>query len=112
MRKNGTFGAGRVVAALSTQYEDIMPNVRKRELGGYEIVFSSNRPTPTSGGAPVAQDVYVSFAWFLPGPWSAPANVGPAVNTAGVEQRATLSHDGKRLYFGRDGDIFVSARKR
>jgi hypothetical protein len=113
MRKDGTFGPGRVVEALSTQYEDLMPNVRERELGGYEMVFSSNRPTPTSGGAIVAQDVYVSFAWFLPGPWSAPVNVGGAVNTpTGVEQRATLSHDGKRLYFGRDGDIFVSQRKR
>ena len=39
-------------------------------------------------------------------------SVGAAVNTSGVEQRATLSHDGKRLYFGRDGDIFVSERKR
>jgi hypothetical protein len=27
-----------------------------------------------------------------------------------VEQRATLSADGKRMYFGRDGDIFVSER--
>jgi len=27
-----------------------------------------------------------------------------------VEQRATLSADGKRMYFGRDGDIYVSQR--
>ncbi|MCW5574206.1 MAG: hypothetical protein KIT37_14385 [Steroidobacteraceae bacterium] len=26
------------------------------------------------------------------------------------EERATLSHDGKRLYFGRNGDIFMSRR--
>jgi hypothetical protein len=112
MRKDGTFGPGRVIAGLSTQYEDIMPNVRERESGGYEMVFSSNRPTRASGGVPPAQDVYISFAWYLPGPWSAPLNVGGAVNTDGTEQRATLSHDGQRLYFGRDGDIYVSKRKR
>jgi hypothetical protein len=44
------------------------------------------------------------------GAWSAPRNLGEAVNTAVVEQRSTLSHDGKRLYFGRDGDIFMSTR--
>jgi hypothetical protein len=33
------------------------------------------------------------------------------VNTPGVEQRSTLSNDGKRLYFGRDGDIYTSTRK-
>ena len=36
--------------------------------------------------------------------------IGETVNTAGVEQRSTLSKDGKRLYFGRDGDIFMSTR--
>ncbi|MBX5460939.1 MAG: PD40 domain-containing protein [Steroidobacteraceae bacterium] len=59
----------------------------------------------------------MSFAWFLPGPWTPPFNLGPAVNTNGTEQRATLSNDGKRLYFGRvleggTSDIYVSERKR
>jgi hypothetical protein len=54
--------------------------------------------------------VYVSRAWGPLGPWSTPQNMGDAVNTPGTEQRATLSADGKRLYFGRDGDIYVSAR--
>lgn len=111
MRKDGTFGPGKVVEALSTQYEDIMPNVRERELGGYEIVFSSNRANPTA--TPADQDVYVAFAWFLPGPWTAPVNVGSSINTVpAAEQRSTLSHDGQRLYFGRAGDIYVSQRKK
>jgi hypothetical protein len=109
MRKDGTFGPGKLVDALNTPSEDIMPNVREREFGGYEIVYSSNR---AGVGTPPDQDVYIAFAWFLPGPWSKPVNVGPAVNTAATEQRSTLSHDGKRLYFGRSGDIFVSQRKR
>jgi hypothetical protein len=111
MRKDGTFGPGRVIENLSTPSEDLMPNVREREHGGYEMVFSSNRPGGQAGPTgTVAQDVYISFAWFLPGPWSKPIHLGTSVNTAGTEQRATLSKDGQRLYFGRDGDIFVSQR--
>lgn len=112
LRTDGTFGPGKVVAELSTpDFEDIMPNVRAREDGSFEIAFSSNRPTwgrnqPAFG----QQDVYMSQSWFLTGGWSVPKNLGPAVNTAGVEQRSTLSADGKRLHFGRDGDIFVSQR--
>ncbi|HEY8537854.1 MAG TPA: hypothetical protein VIL28_03240 [Steroidobacteraceae bacterium] len=119
MRKDGTFGPGRRIEALSTPgFHDLMPNVRERYEGGYEIVFSSNRPTSPLGPAPKGdQDVYMSFAWFLPGPWTPPINLGAAVNTNGTEQRATMSRDGKRLYFGRTpvggtSDIYMSERKR
>jgi hypothetical protein len=54
--------------------------------------------------------VYISYALWPTARWSSPRNLGEAVNTPGVEQRSTLSADGKRLYFGRDGDIFVSQR--
>ena len=80
MRNDGTFGPGRVIEGLSTASQDLMPNVRERPLGGYEIVFSSDRPSSGSNVAQGGQDVYVSTAWLLPGPWSPPANVG-AVNT-------------------------------
>jgi hypothetical protein len=40
MRRDGTFGPGRLVDALNTTFEDIMPNVHERESGGYEIVYS------------------------------------------------------------------------
>jgi hypothetical protein len=111
MGQDGQFGPGKVVRELSTEYEDIMPNVREREDGSFEIVFSSNRPTwgrnqPAFG----QQDVYSSRSWWPTGSWSAPKNLGESVNTAGIEQRSTLSHDGKRLYFGRDGDIYMSTR--
>jgi WD40-like Beta Propeller Repeat len=109
---DGAFGPGILIAALSTaQFDDIMPNVRVREDGALEMVFSSNRTTwghnqPAAGG----QDVYVAYSWWPTKGWTSPQNLGKAVNTSGVEQRATLSHDGKRLYFGRDGDIFTSNR--
>jgi hypothetical protein len=110
--RDGSFGPGKVVPELSTDFEDIMPNVRAREDGGFEIVFSSNRPTWGRGQAAFGgQDVYYSRSWWPTGSWSAPRNLGDTVNTPGVEQRSTLSHDGKRLYFGRDGDIYTSARK-
>lgn len=112
MRKDGTFGRGKIIHALSTPSQDLMPNVRERDSGGFEIVFSSDRPVSLPNGqVQVSQDVYMSFAWFLPGPWSPPRNVGDGVNTPGSETRATLSRDGERLYFGRDGDIFVSKRR-
>jgi hypothetical protein len=113
MGPDGKFGPGKVVKELSTSYEDIMPNVRQRDDGSFEIVFSSNRPVMIKG-KPVdrKQDVYISYAWWPTARWTPPRNLGDAVNTAGVEQRATLSADGKRMYFGRDGDIYVSARTR
>ncbi|HEX7115437.1 MAG TPA: hypothetical protein VF193_09925 [Steroidobacter sp.] len=111
--RDGSFGPGKVIRELSTpDFEDIMPNVRERYDGSYEIVFSSNRTTWGRGQAGFGgQDVYTSRSWSPTGPWSAPKNLGDTVNTPGVEQRATLSHDGKRLYFGRDGDIYMSTRK-
>lgn len=110
--RDGSFGPGKVVKELSTHFEDIMPNVRARDDGSFEIVFSSDRPTWGRGQvAHGKQDVYYARSWWPTGSWSAPRNLGDAVNTPGVEQRSTLSHDGKRLYFGRDGDIYVSTRK-
>lgn len=110
--RDGHFGPGKVVAELSTEYEDIMPNVRERDDGSFEIVYSSNRPTWGRGQAAFGQqDVYIARSWWPTGSWTAPRNLGDAVNTTGVEQRSTLSHDGQRLYFGRDGDIYTSTRK-
>jgi hypothetical protein len=98
--------------SLSSSFDDFMPNVREREQGGFEIVFNSNRPSKEceSIGSCNTQDVFASVAWFLPGPWATPVNLGGNVNTAGAEQRATLSRDGKRLVFGRSGDIYMSER--
>lgn len=120
---NGQFGPGQIIEHLSTAHADLMPNVRMRRDGALEIVFSSNRPTwgpvdslPAYGG----QDVYTALSWFPPLQWTLPRNLGSNVNKSGDtptdEQRATLSADGKRLYFGRSSvsvasDIFVSERE-
>ncbi|MDZ7669494.1 MAG: hypothetical protein U5Q16_08745 [Gammaproteobacteria bacterium] len=103
--KDGQYGPGRRVAALSLVGEDDrMPNVRYMGKGLYEVVFSSTR----EGGT---QDVYRAVSWAPPFRWTKPVKLGPNVNTEdGSETRATLSRDGERLYFGRGGEIFMSER--
>jgi hypothetical protein len=87
-----------------------MPNV---SADGLEIVFSSTRLIDAHGTNTVGSfDVYVSRRSDTKKRWSAPVNLGRNVNTAGSETRPTLSWDGDRLYFGRDGDIYVSNRER
>ncbi len=54
-------------------------------------------------------DLYASFR-DASGYWGRPVNLGASVNTAGSEGNATLSPDGRFLFFTRDGDIYwVSA---
>jgi Tol biopolymer transport system component len=106
MRHDGSFEPGVRVDELSTGFDDRMPNVSK---DGLEIVFSSNR---TDLGGFGSQDVYIAKRACTEDPWSAPVNAGSNVNTAGSETRATLSGDFKRLYFGRDGDVYMSTRAR
>jgi hypothetical protein len=110
---NGKFGPGQLVRELSTpEFNEIMPNVRARDDGSFEIVFSSDRPTwgrnePAFG----LQDVYYARSWWLTGLWSSPRNLGPGINTQFNDQRATLSGDGKRMYVGTNNDLYVSERK-
>jgi hypothetical protein len=104
LRADGSFGPAEPVAELNSGVHDFMPNVRK---DGLEIVFNSNRAGGFGG-----QDVYAARRASTAAPWSAPVNLGGLVNTASNESRSSLSWDGTRLHFGRDGDIFVSARPR
>jgi hypothetical protein len=103
-RADSSFAPATAVAELNTGVHDFMPNVRK---DGLEIVFNSNR-TGGLGG----QDVYSAWRASTGEPWSTPVNLGGLVNTGGNETRSSLSWDGTRLHFGRDGEIFVSTRDR
>jgi Tol biopolymer transport system component len=105
---DGKFGMPLPVVELNTEFDDRMPNVSK---DGLEIVFSSTRPVDVYGNASFgSQDVFVSTRRSTRSPWSSPRNLGANVNTAGSETRSTMSRDGERLYFGRDGDIYTSTR--
>jgi hypothetical protein len=97
------FGAPTAVAELNLPWvDDYMPNVSR---DGREIVFVSTRP-----GGFGASDIYTSTRSYDDGVWREVANLGPTVNTAAGESRPTMSADGERLYFGRNGDIYVSQR--
>ena len=101
---DGSFGPAAMVAELSTAANDQMPNVSR---DGLELVFASDR-----AGGFGALDVYVSHRSSTGDAWSAPVNLGAAVNTAAGESRPSLSGDGERLHFGRLGDIWVSERSK
>jgi WD40-like Beta Propeller Repeat len=109
-RQNGArFGPVKPVTELNDPTaNDIQPNVR---ADGLEVVFSSNR-----SGTLGAQDIWIATRGKLSDPWSAPVNLGPAVNTSVAETRPSLSKDGNQLLFGRApgpegmSDIYVTAR--
>lgn len=109
-RQNGArFGPATAVSELNdATANDIQPNVR---ADGLEVVFSSNR-TGTLG----AQDIWVATRRSLSEPWSAPVNVGSAVNTGAAETRPSLSKNGDQLLFGRApgpegaSDIYLATR--
>src|SRR5215218_1985682 len=105
----GSFGPAKPVAGLNdAAANDIQPNVRK---DGLELVFSSNR-LGTLGG----QDVWVATRDTIGGAWSAPLNLGEAVNTGAGETRPSLSWNAQTLLFGRApgpegmSDIYISTR--
>ena len=105
----GDFGPASAVGELNSAGNDIQPNVRK---DGREVVFSSNRP------GSLAQDIWTSARGSADEPWSAPVNLGPAVNTAAAESRPSLSWDAQTLYFGRApgpegmSDVYTSTRSK
>lgn len=108
-KKGKPFGPAIPVGALNdATANDIQPNVRR---DGLEVVFSSNR----AGGAGT-QDIWAATRPSVKDPWSAPVNLGAAINTAAGESRPSLSADGRQLLFGRapgpegSSDIYVSTR--
>jgi hypothetical protein len=105
------YGPAVAVASLNDPgANDIQPNVRK---DGLEVVFSSNR-----GGGAGSQDIWAATRRSTDDPWSAPVNLGAAVNTGASESRPSLSWHAEQLLFGRapgpegSGDIYVATREK
>jgi WD40-like Beta Propeller Repeat len=105
------FGGSTAVAGLNdAAANDIQPNVRK---DGLEVVFSSNR-----AGGLGAQDIWASTRDSFSAPWSAPVNLGTAINTVAAESRPSLAKNARQLLFGRSpgpegiGDIYLSTRSK
>jgi hypothetical protein len=105
---NGKFGPPTPVTELNTEFDDRMPNISS---DGLEIVFSSTRPSDAKGAASFGSfDVFYARRNNTKKPFSAPVNLGAGVNSAGSETRSTISWDLRRLYFGRDGEIYSASR--
>jgi WD40-like Beta Propeller Repeat len=113
--RDDRFGPAEPVEELNSAAADIQPNIRR---DGREIVFASNR---LAGD----QDLWAATRGSVDDPWSAPVNLGSAVNTAANETRPALSWYGTTLYFGRapvpggptditegSTDIFVTTRQK
>ncbi len=107
---DGSFAAPTAVAALNTASDEFRPNIGRN---GREIVFDSNR-----AGGLGATDIYSSSRSSVDESFSAPANLGSAINTAAGESRASLSWDGTTLLFGSGkpggegmSDIYISTRE-
>ncbi len=105
------FGPAQLAPGLNTAVEDSRPNVRK---DGREIVFDSNRV----GGIGL-QDIWTATRETTADDWSTPTNLGPMINSAATDARATLSRDGLTMFFGSgragtDGlsDIFMTSREK
>ena len=107
---DASFGPAAPVSGLNSAGNDIQPNVRK---DGRELVFSSSHPYP---GAQGGQDLYVSTRMSVDDAWSAPVNLGAAVNTGAAETRPSFSWDAQALLFGRGpgpegmSDIYLATR--
>ncbi len=106
--RNGEFGPPSPVTELNTEFDDRMPNISS---DGLEVVFSSTRTTDAKGAASFGSfDVFYARRHNTKQQFSAPVNLGPGINTAGSETRSSISWDLKRLYFGRDGEIYSATR--
>jgi len=102
LRPDGSYGPGVPVASLNTSFEDQQPNVSR---DGLTIVFASNR----AGN----MDIFMATRAKPEDEWSAPRNLStefqfPTVGSA--ETRPSISWDQQRLYYGADGQVYLSHR--
>jgi WD40 repeat protein len=72
------------------------PTVR---ADGRELIFWSGGATGVRPGSVGLADLWVSTRRSVNDPWSAPRNMGRPVNSSFADLSATLSQDGRTLYF-------------
>ena len=89
-RDGETRGPAVIVGELnSPSFNDAGATLR---ADGREIFFQSSRP-----GSLGINDLYTSTRRSVHDPWSPPVNLGTPMNSTGIEQQASLSHDGRTL---------------
>jgi hypothetical protein len=100
LRPDGTYGPGVPVTELNTTFEDQQPNVSR---DGLTIVFASNR----DGN----MDIFMAKRATTADAWGTPHNMSVEFSfpTAGsAETRPSISWDMQRLYYGSDGQVYLS----
>jgi predicted secreted protein len=76
---------------INSAYTDARPSISP---DGLLLFFDSNCP-----GGYGSLDLYVTRRTALSDLWGEPMNLGPLVNTAGIEECARISADGSTLYW-------------
>ncbi len=89
--RNGTFGTPEHLGETINS-ELSQPDVYVSPDGDWMILATTDHPDGSGG-----DDLYVSY--WRDGAWTAPRNLGPAVNTPEYEYGPTVSGDGEYLYF-------------
>jgi hypothetical protein len=89
------FGPATLAPGLNTEFHDFRPNVHR---SGNEIVFDSDRPGNLGG--PGTFDIWTASREEASAEWETPFHLPAPINSPFNETRASLSWDGKRLYFG------------
>ncbi|HWF44016.1 MAG TPA: OmpA family protein [Candidatus Kapabacteria bacterium] len=102
---NGTWQNTRNLTALNTSSWESQPSLSS---DGKTLYFVSNRPGGYGG-----QDIYVSTR--VGDNWTTPQNLGPIVNSAGMEASPFIAADNNTLYFSSNGhpglggyDVYVT----
>ncbi|HEX5970643.1 MAG TPA: hypothetical protein VFY85_01885 [Gemmatimonadaceae bacterium] len=105
--RGGHYQPPTLVPGVNSAQEDGQPYIQRDAL---ELYFFSTRP-----GGKGAQDIWMASRATAHDAWSAPVNLGDAVNSPSAETRPSLSWDGTTLYFGStrstgEANIYVSSR--
>ena len=82
---------------ISTEYNEVRPTIDPNEK---YLLFESDRP-----GGYGETDIYIAFR-NEDGTWSAPRNLGPTVNTPGVDDCPNISPDGRYWFSSVNDDIY------
>jgi hypothetical protein len=65
------------------------------------LIFQSRRPPSGNQGGFFGTDLFISFA-SPKGGWTPPRNLGPTINSSATDGFASISHDGRYLFFSSD----------
>jgi len=91
-----------VIGDINTEYHEFHPFIVPDES---YMIFDSNKPEGFGD-----YDIYISFK-NKKNEWGVPINLGNKINSSEYEGVATLSHDGKYLFYCHNQDIYWVSTK-